>query len=275
MKGFSFAILVSVLVIPGSAWADGFDEVLLTQHNLYPAGTDALIRDVCQVCHVEPIRDISPRVANALPMGMSDQGPGEGDLSLSAESAPTTDFMPVAIPLWDAENTGHFFLPLPDIPPGIRDNKKDRRPFGPSFNCLTCHDGALGSDVHQPSVRVDLTKSEDLQENRDRSPDHPDSIQYPRRPSGDFATSSPIPSLFRYWSIPDRNENGVVIPDGPMSAALNIESIDLDDPLQASVLIRTFLGTIHCDSCHNPHLNLHRPFLRVSAKDLCLSCHQR
>ena len=52
MRKAAALVILSGLLWPGTLWADGFDEVLLTQHNLFPGGSDALIRDVCQVCHV-------------------------------------------------------------------------------------------------------------------------------------------------------------------------------------------------------------------------------
>jgi predicted CXXCH cytochrome family protein len=155
----------------------------------------------------------------------------------------------------------------------------DKRPFGPSFGCLTCHDGALGSDVHQRSFSAeregDRIRVMTSVKEASRLTDHPDSIRYPRKTTGEFSANSANPNLKRYWSIPDRDIDGVIIPTGPNSVSLGLMNIEPDDALQATGLVRTFLGMIHCDSCHNPHVDHNRPYLRVPSNDLCLVCHQR
>jgi predicted CXXCH cytochrome family protein len=275
MRGGVILALLTGILLPSLVWAEGFDEVLLTRHNLFPGGTDALIRDVCQVCHIEPIRDISPRVAEALPMGMPVQPEGSDIGSRTAESAPAAEAQPVAFPLWDSQSREGFYLPLPKVKPDPVRKSKLVLPFGPSFDCLSCHDGVLGSDVHQiTSNASDMGLSAVLDRQRGIT-DHPDSILYPRKSTGEFVGRDNEVRLLRYWSIPDRNENGLNIPKGPVSDRLGLDAIDLTDPVAASDLIRTFQGVIHCDSCHNPHNNVHRPFLRVAPKDLCLTCHQR
>jgi predicted CXXCH cytochrome family protein len=83
------------------------------------------------------------------------------------------------------------------------------------------------------------------------------------------------PKLKRYWSIPDRDENGLILPTGPVSANLGLQNIDANDPDQTAGLVRTFSGVMRCESCHNPHDNNIQPYLRVPNKTLCLSCHER
>jgi len=261
----------------GFAWGQGFDEVLLTRHNLFPGGPDSLIRDVCVICHLEPITGISPRVAEVLPMGLPIKGVDHDQQMQIAESTPMMDFETFPSPLWDSQNPVQVFLPRHPILFKDQTTIPHQQPFGPSFNCLTCHDGVLGSDVHRlgPGGRKQLERGAQSDRDMGRSTDHPDSVFYPRKTTGEFVARNPSDRLARYWSIPDRNDNGLTIPEGPMSDYLHLEDVDLEDPVQTAELIRTFLGILHCDSCHNPHLNLNRPFLRVTPKDLCLVCHQR
>lgn len=271
---------VAVLVILGGAgpvWGQGFDEVLLTRHNLFPGGPDSLVRDVCLVCHLEPIVGISPRVAEALPMGIKIQGTDVPLRTQASPVAPPPDFGKIPSALWDAQNPVRVYLPRPVVKPDPVKRTSFQLPFGPSFDCLTCHDGVLGGDVHRlgSGGRLILGRSADTDRELGRPTDHPDSVIYPRKPSGEFSGRNNEVRLERYWSIPDRNPGGLVVPDGPMSDYMHLDEVDLDDPLQTAGLIRTFEGIIHCDSCHNPHLNAHRPFLRVPPKDLCLTCHQR
>jgi predicted CXXCH cytochrome family protein len=155
----------------------------------------------------------------------------------------------------------------------------ETKPFGPSFDCLTCHDGALGANIHQlgfsGSGPTDNPGALQALQTGLRTTDHPDSILYPRQPNGTSSPDRVDPKLNRYWSIPDRDENKFTMPTGPRSASLNLQSVDPGNPASASTLVRTFRGVIHCDSCHNPHNNEIRPFLRVPHKTLCLVCHDR
>jgi predicted CXXCH cytochrome family protein len=278
MKAFLIIFLMIGFLWNAGVFAQGFDEVLVTSHNLSVGGGDSLIRDVCLVCHVEPVSAVSPQVVEALPMGLQAEEPDLGDEFLNQPLAPLSD--PDAFrPLWDSNYTTDFFLPLPEMEPLVGKGEPDKRPFGPSFHCLTCHDGALGTDVHQRGfsaggegdrIREMITVKEDS-----RLLDHPDSVIYPRKTTGEFSAKSANPNLKRYWSIPDRDINGVIIPTGPNSVSLGLMNIEPDNALQATGLVRTFFGVIHCDSCHNPHLDQNRPFLRVPTHDLCLVCHQR
>ena len=235
-------LVAGFIVAPGSAGAQGFDQVLSSKHNLLAAGPSSPMDMVCGSCHIE----------------------GKG-----TETAPA----------WDNENPTKTF-PLQHImPPALGKGTPETKPFGPSFDCLTCHDGVLGNNVHQlgfsGSGPTDNPDAVEALQTGLRTPDHPSSISYPRQPDGRMTSDRVDPKLKRYWSIPDRDENGVTIPTGPKSAALSLQNIDPNDPAAASSLVRTFMGVIHCDTCHNPHNNDTRPFLRVPHKTLCLVCHDR
>jgi predicted CXXCH cytochrome family protein len=225
-----------------SAGAQGFDQVLASKHNLLPAEAASPIDTVCGICHIE---------------GKETE----------------------VVPAWDRENTTRVFPNQHFTKPPLGGATPEDKPFGPSFDCLTCHDGVLGSNVHQlgfsgsgPTGKPGAVEA--LQTGL-RTPDHPDSISYPRQPDGRLSGDRVDPKLTRYWSIPDRDENGILLPTGPRSAALDLQNIDPNDPAAASALVRTFMGVIHCDTCHNPHNNEIRPFLRVPHKTLCLVCHDR
>ena len=270
-------VLVISILSGGFVWAQGFDDVLLTPHNLFPGGADSLVRDVCIVCHVEPIAGVSPRIAEALPMGIPIEGYVQPEASPMSGSVPLAQYEPVAIPLWNTQSTAMTFLPLPELPSAISKHDPAHRPYGPSFDCLACHDGVLGSDIHLPPFLVGNDEEELIEETAELNGagNHPFSIRYPRAPSGEYISRETTVNLKRYWSIPNRDDDGVEIPEGPRSDYLGLSAIDVADPLQAAGLVRTFRGIMHCGSCHDPHIDLNQPFLRVSSKDLCFVCHQR
>jgi len=227
---------------PGPAGAQGFEQVLTTSHNVIPGEAAAPADMVCSACHIEG---------------------KESDV----------------VPVWDPDNPTRIFPSQHFEKPPLGKGTPDDKPFGPSYDCLTCHDGILGNNVHQLGFSGEAPTGnpasvEALRTGR-RTTDHPDSITYPRLPDGRLDSDRPDPKLSRYFSIPDRDEKGLVIPTGPKSAALNLQNIDPNDPAAVSTLVRTFMGVIHCDSCHNPHTNDIRPFLRVPHKTLCLVCHDR
>ena len=201
------------------------------------------------------------------------------ELDQPQEGALPTDLERDVTPLWESQNATEFFLPIPQMESLHGKREPDKKPFGPSFDCLTCHDGALGNDVHQGGISAgggEIRKREVIAVKDDaRASDHPDSVIYPRSVTGTFSAHSANPNLKHYWSIPDRDSNGLIMPTGPISASLGLMNIDPDNAYQTTGLVRTFFGMIHCDSCHNPHHNENRPFLRVSANDLCVVCHQR
>jgi predicted CXXCH cytochrome family protein len=230
------------VLLRGIAGGQGFDQVLSSKHNVIPAGAASPMETVCGSCHIK------------------------GTASQAAAA-------------WDKDNPIKTFQTTHVVPPPSGKGTPDTKPFGPSFDCLTCHDGVLGSNIHQlgfsGSAATYNPRAVAALRTGLQIPDHPDSILYPRQPDGTYANDRPDPKLKRYWSIPDRDESGVILPTGPQSAALNLQNIDPNDPASAATLVRTFRGVIHCDSCHNPHDNDTRPFLRVPIKTLCLVCHDR
>jgi predicted CXXCH cytochrome family protein len=237
-----WALLSVWLGMPGAVGAQGFDPVLTSRHNILAAGPSAPKEMVCVSCHVE--------------------------------GNPTN-----TVPAWDRENPIRSFSlrHVTQPPPGK--GTPETRPFGPSFDCLECHDGVLGNNVHQlgfsGSAPTGNPESIAAIESGLRLTDHPDSIEYPREPGGRLLSDRTDPKLKRYWSIPDRNDDGIVLPTGPRSTALSLQNIDPNDPAAVSELVRTYLGVVHCDTCHNPHIDAIRPFLRAPHKTLCLVCHDR
>ena len=206
------------ILLQGIARAQGFDQVLSSKHNVLAAGPASPMETVCGSCHIK---------------------------SNAAQAAPA----------WDKQNPTKTFETNHVAPLPIGKSTPDTKPFGPSFDCLTCHDGVLGNNIHQlgfsgPVATYNPNAVEALQAGL-QTPDHPDSIRYPRQPDGRLASDWPDPKLKRYWSIPDRDDSGVTLPTGPRSAALNLQSIDPNDPAAAASLVRTFKGVIHCDSCQD------------------------
>ena len=229
---------------PGQAPSPGFDEVVSSKHNVHPYGEDSTLEEVCQTCHYRKMNGTA------------------------------------AVAVWDPQNTTRFFESF-HIVRAWQNKPRDHeaKPFGPSFNCLTCHDGILGSNVHPSGLFGDSPGAgavpKQAFQSKVRSPDHPNTVSYPRRPNGTLTGEQANPRLARYWSIPDRNEDGVTLPSGPQSRVLGAKNLDLDQANAPSKLVRTFMGVVHCDSCHNPHLDELRPFLRLPEKQLCVACHDR
>lgn len=223
-----------------AAWSQGFEQVISTSHNLLSPSASARGDLPCEYCHIE---------------GTSGQ----------------------PAPKWQKSRLPASYSLVHEIPPPLGKGTPETRPYGPSFDCLTCHDGVLGNNVHQTGFSGPIPAANPMAGplSRLQSPDHPDSILYPRQPDGRFSGDRADPKLMRYWSIPDRTENGLVLPTGPKSAALNLQGVDPNDPSAASALLRTYKGVIHCDTCHNPHANITPPFLRIPNKTLCLACHDR
>jgi predicted CXXCH cytochrome family protein len=234
---------------------------------------------------VTPEEEALPDLEQTAPAAFQTPSMEEGPVSFAVEpDRPqemgfSSDLERDVTPVWDPRNATEFFLPIPKMELLLGKGEPGKRPFGPSFGCLTCHDGALGNDVHRGGIsagRGEIRKQKVTTVKEDgRVSDHPDSVIYPRSVTGAFSAHSANPNLKRYWSIPDRNNNGVIMPTGPSSTSLGLMSIDPDNAFQTTELVRTFFGMIHCDSCHNPHHHESKPFLRVPANDLCLVCHLR
>jgi predicted CXXCH cytochrome family protein len=134
---------------------------------------------------------------------------------------------------------------------------------GSSTACLGCHDGVLGQEVH----RIGTEDAPVF--------DHPYDVIYPRRANGRFVPERPLVNQYRYWSIPDVHNGELVLPTGPTSGRLVVPANEGTAATTGTRVVRTLDGRVQCDSCHDPHDNGSAPFLRASAQDLCLICHDR
>lgn len=133
--------------------------------------------------------------------------------------------------------------------------------------CLECHDGVLATAVHQQ--RGPITPERGGR----RAPDHPVQATYPRDPSGGFVVATPLPQHTQYWSIPDIRGGELRLPTGPTSSYQQVTAGDPEQVMFSAVRSRD--GKVHCESCHNPHSDRVRPFLRGMPPDLCLVCHNK
>lgn len=159
-------------------------------------------------------------------------------------------------PLWDdtQSDTNSFSIEAP------------LEEFGTSLNCLSCHEDITGTHSSEEEGSASSTSGYS----------HPIGIHYPRLPNGTLITSSLLKKYERYWSVPDKTTDGMILPSGPTSDYLQIPpDADPNDPLVVTRLVRTTYGKVECDSCHDPHTNLFPPFLRANPKKLCLVCHNR
>ncbi|HLG28811.1 MAG TPA: cytochrome c3 family protein [Candidatus Brocadiales bacterium] len=248
------SMLILLTSILSRAPADGiFDDVVSTRHNMGIRKEDA-----CIACHTS---------------GMSNSEiKKEKSNGVVSEKLNT---VPSALWIRKAGNSNPEYASSPDS------SGREIKPFGPSYDCLSCHDGVLAKDVHGlGGTRAGSEVFEprlDAQALEGNNPfDHPTSIIYPRRPDGVLDAKNPTVNQFRYWSIPDRDEKGVTMPTGPTSRYFEVpKGADTKDPYIDALQVRTFKGVIHCDSCHNPHTDRNSSFLRVPIRSLCLSCHDR
>ncbi|MFQ5949993.1 MAG: cytochrome c3 family protein, partial [Nitrospiria bacterium] len=184
-------------------------------------------------------------------------------------------------PLWNSDGAKPYNvaakLPL--------DKHPYNHPSGSSLICLSCHDGALGKDMHGINVdnprigaagNIPWKGSVDARGTPPLSRvDHPISIRYPRKPSGVFVPVNPTVTRSRYWALPDRDVDGFTLPTSATSSYLDLPREEVSSPEFLSTLVRTTSGMMECDSCHNPHSEVIRPFLRVPSATLCLVCHDR
>ena len=250
----ALSILILLTLILSRASADGiFDDVVTTKHNMGIKKEDA-----CIACHTSGMSKLETKKEKS-----------DGVVSEKLNIVPP--------PLWikRAGNSNSEYPFSTDTKGG------DIKPFGPSYDCLSCHDGVLAKDVHGlGGTRAGGEVFEprlDAQALDGKNPfDHPTTIIYPRRPDGVLDAKNPTVNQFRYWSIPDRDDNGVTMPTGPTSSYFEVpKGTDKKDPYIDALQVRTFKGVIHCDSCHNPHTDRNSSFLRVPINSLCLSCHDR
>jgi len=245
----TFLALAWLLAAPAvTLAADAFQAVIDSPHNLIAPSDLPAGQSVCFTCHADGPAYRGP----GLP---PDESPATVSPLLSLDVAPRPAPPVPTGPLW--QNGAPSFA--------VSGGEQAARstPGGASSVCLGCHDGVLGAEVHQLGAQ------------RARTFDHPYNTPYPRLANGQFRTDRPTVNQYRYWSIPDLGDGGMVLPTGPTSAQLAIPPGALTADLSALQMVRTSKGMVHCDSCHNPHDNGNAPFLRAPAHDLCLICHNR
>ncbi len=133
--------------------------------------------------------------------------------------------------------------------------------------CLQCHDGVMSVGVNPPGA------TQAPHRGGSNHPDHPVLVDYPRNPAGDFIKATPLPQHRQFWSVPDIVADQLVLPSGPVSSYQ--PAADTDPAMLMGSVVRTRNGKVHCESCHNPHDNTVRPFLRKLPPKLCLVCHDK
>ncbi len=261
-----YAVLISFILIGGFGGlemlgASPLEDVFQTGHNLMVSEADA--SKSCTVCHTDEI-------------------PWQGDnkdATAGQKSAKTIN----PPPLWQKSHSKKApYRTMQSLPP---DEHPYNHPTGTSMVCLSCHDGALGTDMHginvgNPRVGASANVPFDGMWGKRGAPplsrlDHPISIPYPRLPNGKFIPLNPTVTQFRYWALPDRQADGLVLPTSGTSAYLDLPVGEVSGTDHLSSLVRTTGGMLECDSCHNPHSEQIRPFLRAPSADLCLVCHDR
>lgn len=258
------AVWVSFMFIvfgeTGGLFASPLEEVFQTGHNLIaPSAKDG---NSCTVCHTDDI-------------------PWQTNNKDVPEKKAVKVVMPP--PLWDQGRSA--ISPYRTIQSLPRDEHPYNHPTGTSMVCLSCHDGALGTDMHgvnvgDPRVGAAADLPFDGMSGKRGAPalsrvDHPISIPYPRKPNGKFKPLNPTVTQFRYWALPDRQADGLVLPTSGTSEYLDLPAGAVSSSEHLSSLVRTTDGMLECDSCHNPHSESVRPFLRVPSATLCLVCHDR
>jgi predicted CXXCH cytochrome family protein len=288
--------------LPPAQTGNPFNDVQQTVHNLMPPSSVYTIKELCVACHVDgnihiPGVPLPPEEA-ALPVFGAEQEQR---------------------PLWNQDTAVKNYA-LPQNWPLPQPMSTDR-PFGTSADCLGCHDGAFAEDVHRGGERyghegIGLKAVNDFfdrvdaalgttSERKSEVPDHPVSTIYPRKPDGELILKDSTSGQRRYYSIPDLEDEELMLPTGPTSKFYAQTPGNLQAPPSAigngngqpvaaplaggettSVataaegpeqyrLVHTTYGVIHCDSCHNAHSELHTGFLRDKSPQLCLLCHDR
>ncbi|HLP76862.1 MAG TPA: cytochrome c3 family protein [Candidatus Paceibacterota bacterium] len=145
-----------------------------------------------------------------------------------------------SVPLWNHTTTTATFTPYASSTL----NATVGQPAGISKACLSCHDGSIAIDAFGGNTGSHLlTGSANF--GTDLSNDHPISFTY----NAALATA----------------DSGLVTPqaDGKW--------------VDAGHTIPLYNGQLECASCHNPHSDTYKPFLRKSnaGSALCLSCHSK
>lgn len=245
--------------------ASPLDEVIQSRHNLLAPSSPGA--NSCTVCHTDTI-----------PWQNAKKAPADPATSNTAETSPAK---PPVTPRWNSRGAKPYNV-VASLP---HEKQPYNHPTGSSLTCLACHDGALGKDMH--GVNVDQSRKGGEANvpwtgtvgQRGAPPlsrvDHPISILYPRKPNGHFIPEGPTVTLARYWSLPDRHADGLTLPTSGTSSYLDLPQGSVSSPETLSGLVRTTSGMVQCDSCHNPHSEKIRPFLRIPSANLCLVCHDR
>lgn len=268
MKRSVQILLFAIVALNASIRSDAspLDEVIQSRHNLLVPSATA--PNSCTVCHTDAIPWQAAQKKDPLTAA---PGPDEAP-SQKREPAP---------PLWITGGAKPYTV-VATLP---SEKQPYNHPTGSSLTCLACHDGALGKDMHGVNVDPPRTGAEanvpwDGTVGQRGAPplsrvDHPISIAYPRKPNGRFIPENPGVTLSRYWTLPDRHADGLTLPTTGSSSYLDLPEEKVSSPELLSGLVRTTSGMVQCDSCHNPHSEKIRPFLRVPSATLCLVCHNR
>ncbi len=281
MRERAFYLLLAVFSLSLQASkinASPLEGVKSTRHNLI--APEAVDGNACIVCHTG---DLPWSASKAQPEKISkEQELPENLEGASGLKRSPADMLPQS-PLWSrVEMKDSKYLAIQTAP---LDEHPYNHPTGSSLICLSCHDGALGGDMH--GINVDnprigasaLPAWKGMAGPLGAPPlsrvDHPVSIVYPRKPNGSFAPHNATITRTRYWALPDRQAEGLTLPTAATSSYLDLPKSEISNPAHLSGLVRTTGGLMECDSCHNPHSEKVRPFLRVPSKTLCLVCHDR
>lgn len=283
MRGSIFYLLLIVLILgfPLQKVSAGvLDGVKDTRHNLIAPESET--DNACIVCHTGdlPWSDSATLLEKTLEVKASPENKNVSENPENADNL-TNDF--IQSPLWNPiEMKDSKYRAIQSVP---LDEHPYNHPTGSSLICLSCHDGALGGDMH--GINVDnprIGASAQPAWNGMAGPlgapplsrvDHPVSIIYPRKPDGVFVPHNATVTRSRYWALPNRHETGLTLPTAGTSSYLDLPKSDVSNAAQLSTLVRTTDGLMECDSCHNPHSEKVSPFLRVPSKTLCLVCHDR
>lgn len=147
-------------------------------------------------------------------------------------------------PLWNHATTTQTFV-LYSSAVSSTSNATTTQPEGVSKLCLSCHDGTVAIDSFGGRTGTVLIGATTRNLGIDLRNDHPISFVYDQALVAADAGSGP---------------NQLVVPVSPQQVVAGV-------PL--------FQGKVECASCHNPHNNANRSFLRLSnaASALCLRCH--
>ncbi len=281
MRGRTFYLLLIVLSLacqPKQLAASPLEAVSNTRHNL--VAPEAASGNACIVCHTGKL---PWSTSEALPEPSSDSQESSESHEESADLKDKLLDAPLQSPLWNrVEMEDLRYSAIQTVP---LDEHPYNHPTGSSLICLSCHDGALGGDMHginvdNPRVGASAKPAWNGMAGPLGSPplsrvDHPVSIIYPRKPNGTFVPHNATVTRSRYWALPDRHAEGLTLPTAGTSSYLDLPKGEISNAAHLSSLVRTTGGLMECDSCHNPHSEKVRPFLRVPSKTLCLVCHDR